>query len=92
MLYTFASHPTVVFTGLPLFRVPVTCVDGAVEHLAPVFLFSRIGEGCAERWPDLFERDLSSDCDGPVDLAVGSGVFNNVQREKFGNSFDGEVC
>ena len=35
------------------FGVSVACVDGSVEEASPVLLFSRVGQGGAERLPYL---------------------------------------
>ena len=75
--------------------VSVLGVDGAVEEAAPVLLFGRVRERCAESSPDLFPVkvvDRAMPSAGPVRFAVGPYVPGDARCEDGGHLVDGEVA
>ena len=88
-LYTATSEPALVRGGI---WVPVTDIYASVELFAPLFIFSRVGQGCAERWPYFGKGDrVVIETFAPRFLAVGARGGEIAVHEVSCESSDGEV-
>ena len=62
-----------------------------MQQLSPLFLFSRVGEFCADRFPYVVPRDRALDSASPCAFAVGPDAFDEALREVFGYAGNGQV-